>query len=38
MVDQARRVDVEHSMDQRQWSTEEFHQVLLAHTDMVNIS
>ncbi|XP_071833092.1 dynein axonemal heavy chain 6-like isoform X4 [Apostichopus japonicus] len=35
MVDQARRVDVEHSMNQREWSTEEFHQVLLAHTDMV---
>lgn len=35
MVDQARRVDVEQSMNQREWSTEEFHQVLLAHTDMV---
>ncbi|XP_063958044.1 dynein axonemal heavy chain 6-like isoform X2 [Lytechinus pictus] len=36
MVDQARRVDVEGSLQKREWTTEEFNHVLSAHSEMVN--
>eukprot|EP00058_Branchiostoma_floridae_P021106 XP_002606596.1 hypothetical protein BRAFLDRAFT_72653 [Branchiostoma floridae] len=35
MVDKARRVDVDASMTQREWTTEEFHHVLSQHTEQV---
>ena len=36
MVDKARRVDVDGSMKEREWNTEEFHAVLNQHTEEVH--
>ena len=35
MVDQARRVDVDGSMKDREWNTDEFYAVLNQHTEQV---
>ncbi|XP_077989551.1 dynein axonemal heavy chain 6-like [Glandiceps talaboti] len=36
MVDKARRVDVDSSMNKREWTTEEFHHVLSTHTEQIS--
>ena len=35
MVDTARKMDVESSMEKQQWTTDEFMHVLRIHTDQV---
>jgi len=38
MVDKSRRVDVDGSLKEREWDTEEFYAVLNQHTEQVRIS
>lgn len=37
MVDKSRRVDVDASLKEREWETEDFYAVLNQHTDQVRI-
>jgi len=37
MVDKSRRVDVDGSLKEREWDTEEFYAVLNQHTEQVRI-
>ena len=37
MVDKSRRVDVDGSLKEREWNTEEFYAVLNQHTEQVRI-
>ena len=37
MVDKSRRVDVDGSMKEREWATEEFYAVLNQHTEQVRM-
>ena len=37
MVDKSRRVDVDGSLKEREWSTEEFYAVLNQHTEQVGV-
>jgi len=38
MVDKSRRVDVDGSLKEREWNTEEFYAVLNQHTEQVRVS